>query len=149
MKTEEVKRLVVEGKIMEALLIAGKFKREFGLTKEELEAIQLGYSCIGHEDFYKQLGLDTEEKIKTACDILVKVYGTKARTEREEQIVDQFNSFTKYFNNGSITVEALYSILGLRSADDKNILLNYLRELKERKIVEPITFGIYINEEVI
>lgn len=149
MKTEEVKRLVMEGKLMEALLIAGKFKREFGLTKEELKAIQLGYSCIGNEDFYKQLGLDTEEKIKIACDILARVYGTKAKTEREEQIINQFKTFTEYFNNGTITMDALYNIFNLRSAEDKNILLNYINELKERKIIEPVMFGIYINEEVL
>lgn len=148
MKTEEIKKLVVEGKLMEALMIAGKFKRCFGLTEEELNTIRLGYSCVGNENFYKQIGINPQEKIMEALNILERVYGGRQKSEREKEIETQFNTFTKYFNRGSISMDDLYKILNIKPAADKNILLLYIQNLKERKLVEEVTFGIYINEGV-
>lgn len=75
LKTDIVRNYVKEGDFEKALRIAGKFKREIGLTKEELSQIQLGYSCLINPTFYKQINKNAEKEIEKAYKILKKVYG--------------------------------------------------------------------------
>lgn len=73
-KTDEVRNFVKDGQYEKALRIAGKFKKQIGLTKEELNQLQLGYECLNNSKFYKQLGKDTDKEIIKAYEVLKKVY---------------------------------------------------------------------------
>lgn len=86
-KTDVVRNLVKEGNLEKALRIAGKFKREIGLTKEELNQIQLGYSCLNNPEFYKQLNKDVEKEISKAYKVLSEVYSVNASNNEMEELV--------------------------------------------------------------
>lgn len=143
MKTEDVQKLVVEGKLEEALKIAGKFKRTFSISKEDLEIIRTGYECLIRKDFYKQLYNDIDKRIEKAKEVLVKVYGGKEMKERKEKIKLQLNRLFEYCHATTFYQEDLIEILGLESADDKNILLNILEEYANNNIVDKISNNRY------
>lgn len=85
-KTDVVRNLVKEQNFEKALRIAGKFKKQIGMTKEQLNQIQLGYSCLNNSDFYKQLGKNTEEEITKAYKVLEEVYGVSASNSKMEEL---------------------------------------------------------------
>lgn len=144
MKTEEVQKLIREGKLKEALLIAGKFRRTFsGITNTELKQLQLGYGCLTNGNFYKQLNYNILLEIKEAEEILVKVYGGKDKMEREIKIKEQLDTLLEYIPRTTILAEEIITILGLTSADDKNILLNLIKDYINKGILEKNRFGIY------
>ena len=53
-----------------ALRIASEFR--LGVTEEERKQMKLGYECMVHEQFYKQIGKDVEEEICTAINVFVR-----------------------------------------------------------------------------
>lgn len=77
MKVERVKELVKEGKLDKALSIVKNFKREIGITKEELKQLKLSYECLTYPNFYKQLDKDIDLEIMRGYEILERVYGEK------------------------------------------------------------------------
>lgn len=75
MKVERVKELVKEGKLDKALSIVKNFKREIGITKEELKQVVIAYECLNYPEFYKQLNKNIEEEVNKGYEILKRVYG--------------------------------------------------------------------------
>lgn len=75
-KSDKVRRLVESKDYKSALCIAKDFK--LGITKEESKAMTLAYECMVHERFYKSLGYNLEEKIKSGIEVLTRIYGRSA-----------------------------------------------------------------------
>lgn len=75
-KSDKVRRLVENREYKSALCIAKDFR--IGITKEESDAMTLAYECMVHERFYKSLGYNLEEKIKTGVEVLTRIYGRSA-----------------------------------------------------------------------
>lgn len=72
-KTEIAVEYWKELNIKAALKIASEFR--IGITEAERKQIKLGYECIVHEDFYRQLGKDIEKEIDRAMEIFFnKIY---------------------------------------------------------------------------
>ena len=69
-KTDIVKRLLADGNHRQALGIARSFK--FGVSKDESQQMKLAYECMAHRDFYKQLGKNPDEEIRTGIEVLLK-----------------------------------------------------------------------------
>lgn len=70
-----------KGNVKEALRMAKGFK--IGLTNEEHKQMVLGYECMVHDGFYKQIGKDPAKEIKKGikvfCEkILFPYYDRKA-----------------------------------------------------------------------
>jgi hypothetical protein len=64
-KTSEALALFKAGKIKEALRIFSTFK--IGLTKQDREVLKTAYECLsGKASFYKSIGIDTEQVVKSA-----------------------------------------------------------------------------------
>lgn len=61
-KTETVKQMFLSGNRKAALRMAKDFK--IGITRQEANDMQLAYECMVHGEFYRQLGMDTDEVIK-------------------------------------------------------------------------------------
>lgn len=61
-KTETVKQMFLSGNRKAALRLAKDFK--IGITRQEANDMQLAYECMVHGEFYRQLGMDTDEAIK-------------------------------------------------------------------------------------
>ncbi|WP_306010492.1 hypothetical protein [Bacillus sp. MMSF_3328] len=56
-----------------ALRLASEFR--IGITEEERKQMKLGYECIVHEDFYRQLGKDIEKEVDRAIEVFFyKIY---------------------------------------------------------------------------
>lgn len=61
------------GKFTQALKIFKDFR--MGFTKEERRVLQIAYeSLIGNTAFYKSLGVNTEDMIEQAKQIIIKEY---------------------------------------------------------------------------
>lgn len=74
-----------KGNIKEALKIAKDFK--IGLTKEEHKQIVLGYECMVHEGFYKQIGRDPKVEIGKGLRVFIEKifvpYCERNKTDKE------------------------------------------------------------------
>ena len=73
-KSDFVRRMVAQGDYLSALRVAKDF--HLGITKEEHDAMLLGYECIVHERFYRQLGYDINELTNKAICIINGLYKT-------------------------------------------------------------------------
>ena len=145
MKTKNVQELVRKGNLKEALLIAGKFKRTFSISKEDLDIIQTGYECLVRPEFYKQLYKDYEARINKAYEVLERVYGEKEMNEREAKIKNQLDKLMEYIPRTTIHPHEVTEILGLEDVEDKNIVLNLIEEYKKEGKISNNAFGIYIE----
>ena len=67
-KTEQVKQFYNEGSFKKALRIAKTFR--IGVTKKQSDDMGIAYECMVYPDTYKQLGFDTDEKIKVGVAAL-------------------------------------------------------------------------------
>lgn len=68
-KTERLKTLLRNGNIKEALAIAKSFRD--GFSKQEKRTIEIAVESLkGKEEFYHQLGIDTEKEVIKAESIL-------------------------------------------------------------------------------
>lgn len=66
-KTRQAVALFLQGKVKEALKIAGTFR--IGLTKDQQATLKRGYECMHNPQFYQQLGKDPEECQRQACEL--------------------------------------------------------------------------------
>lgn len=55
------------GDYKKALRLAKDFRMH--VTKEQRDIMSVGYECIVHPEFYRQLGMNTEEKIQEAIQV--------------------------------------------------------------------------------
>lgn len=67
-KTQQVKQFFNEGCFKKALRIAKTFR--IGVTKEQSTDMGMAYECMVYPDTYKQLGIDTDEKIRAGVAAL-------------------------------------------------------------------------------
>lgn len=72
-KTDKVKALLKEGEFLKALAIIKTFR--LGFSKEEKRIIEISYEIlIGHEQFYRSLGIDAEKEIERTRQLLADKY---------------------------------------------------------------------------
>ncbi|PFP29384.1 hypothetical protein COJ96_10800 [Bacillus sp. AFS073361] len=72
-KTEIAIEKYEAGHIKEALRLASEFR--LGITEEERKQMKLGYECMVHDDFYKQMGKHPMAEISKAVHVfLFKIY---------------------------------------------------------------------------
>lgn len=83
-KSDRVRRLVSAGNYKEALRIAKDFR--LGITKEQSDKMKLAYECMVHGRFYKQLGYDLEEMVKSGLVVLNGLYGRSEAHDLHQQI---------------------------------------------------------------
>lgn len=74
-----------KGNVKEALRIAKDFK--IGVTKEEHKQIVLGYECMVHEGFYKQIGKNPKAEIEKGISVFVERI-VKPYQEREAGVAN-------------------------------------------------------------
>jgi hypothetical protein len=68
-KKEKLKSAIEKGDHKEALSIARGFRREFNPDQQRI--LQIAYESItGKENFYRSLGIDVEENMKLALELL-------------------------------------------------------------------------------
>ena len=68
-KTERLKIMLRNGNIKDAFAIAKSFRD--GFSKQEKRTIEIAAESLkGNEEFYHQLGIDTESEVKKAETIL-------------------------------------------------------------------------------
>lgn len=72
-KSDAVRNYVRCGQIKEALRIAKTFR--LGITKEQADAMSFAYECIVHPQFYAEIGIDVDEKIRSGTEVLQSLYG--------------------------------------------------------------------------
>ncbi len=73
-KSDTVRRLVAEGKLKDALRIAKEF--HLGINKKDSEDMKMGYECLVHPRFYKDLGLDADKISQQGIETVIRLYGT-------------------------------------------------------------------------
>lgn len=73
-KTEKAKELFISGDVAGSLAIIKTFKQ--GFTKDEKRTLEIAHECqIGHEGFYKNIGIDTDAIWSKAKRIIKNKYG--------------------------------------------------------------------------
>ena len=72
-KSDTVRRLTANGEYRKALQIAKEFR--LGITKEDRDAMRLGYECMLYPDFFRQVGKDTGAAVQNGVAVLVRLYG--------------------------------------------------------------------------
>ena len=83
-KSDIVRRLVSSGEYVKALKIAKDFR--LGISKEDSNAMKLGWECTQRPGFYKQIKVNVDAAIMTAINTLCNLYGTAERRNQNEQI---------------------------------------------------------------
>lgn len=73
-KSDKVRRLVAAGNYKEALRIAKEFR--LGIGREDSEDMKMGYECMVHARFYKDLGMDAEQISQKGVATVKRLYGT-------------------------------------------------------------------------
>ena len=74
-KTAQVKRHIQSGNWHAALSILRFFRLEF--TKPQKRLIEISADVLdGHANFYRQLGIDTEQVVSDTKKMLIAKYGT-------------------------------------------------------------------------
>ncbi len=71
-KTDRVRRLIREGDMKAALRIAKGFTR--GITYGQQHAMSMAYECIVHPEFYRQLGIDTQECVRKGVEVVRELF---------------------------------------------------------------------------
>lgn len=71
-KSDTVRRLVSEGDYKSALRIAKDFR--LGIAKEDSDVMRRGYECIVHPDFYRQIGIDINDAVANAVNVVRRLY---------------------------------------------------------------------------
>lgn len=72
-KTDEAIWLLRNGKLQEALAIISKFR--IGFSADEKRTIEIAHECLsGNASFYESIGIDTDEYISKAKDIVCMKY---------------------------------------------------------------------------
>ena len=78
-KSDKVRRLTANGEYRKALQIAKEFR--LGTTKEDRDAMRLGYECMLYPEFFRQVGKDTRDAVRDGVAVLVRLYGRKTDEE--------------------------------------------------------------------
>lgn len=78
-KSDNVRRLVAEGRYKEALKIAKDF--HLGISREDSDTMKRGYECMVWPDFYRQIGKDPSEISIKAIETVQRLYGIKSIKE--------------------------------------------------------------------
>ncbi|WP_298072303.1 hypothetical protein [uncultured Bacteroides sp.] len=77
-KTEKAVKLFQSGYLKEALAIFRTFR--IGFTKEEQRTLQIASeSLAGNNQFYLQIGIDTDSMITKSKEIIIKKYFSNER----------------------------------------------------------------------
>lgn len=72
-KTSKAISLLQSGRLKEALAIFSTFR--IGFTKEERRTLKIAYECLsGNAEFYRQLGINVDEKVENSREILDNKY---------------------------------------------------------------------------
>ena len=71
-KSDKVRRLVAAGQFKDALRIAKGFR--LGITKEDSTAMQRGYECLVHPDFYKGLGYNPAQVAQRGVETVSRLF---------------------------------------------------------------------------
>lgn len=72
-KTSKAISLLQSGRLKEALAIFSTFR--IGFTKEERRTLKIAYECLsGNAEFYRQLGVNVDEKVENSREILDNKY---------------------------------------------------------------------------
>lgn len=72
-KNSIVRRLVSQGEYKQALAICKDW--DIGISKEDRDALRLGYECMVHSRFYFSLNYNIEECVEESIRVLIKLYG--------------------------------------------------------------------------
>lgn len=72
-KSDIVRRLVASGDFKKALRIAKDFR--LGISKDDSDAMKLGYEVMIYPDFYRQLNTDIEAAKNHAIEVITTLYG--------------------------------------------------------------------------
>lgn len=75
-KSDIVRKLVANGEYKKALRIAKGFR--LGICKSDLDDMSRGYECMIRPEFYRQIGIDTEEAVEKGIDVIKRLYGKEA-----------------------------------------------------------------------
>lgn len=73
-KSDMVRRLVANGNYKEALRIAKEFR--LGIDRKDSEDMKMGYECLVHPRFYRDLGMDTDKISQQGIATVIRLYGT-------------------------------------------------------------------------
>lgn len=72
-KAQKIRTLVANGYITKAIKMAATFTRDF--DKEEQHIIQIAKDALnGHTSFYKQLGINTDDMVLQAINLITAKY---------------------------------------------------------------------------
>lgn len=66
-KFQQAREAFKAGDYKKALRLSKDFRMH--VTKEQRDIMSLGYECMVHPEFYRQLGMNTEEKIQEAIQV--------------------------------------------------------------------------------
>lgn len=76
--------MITKNQMVRDYVSKGEYKKALQICKdwdynnpEHREILRLGYECLVHPDFYKQLGYDTEGRYQKAVEVLVEVYSLR------------------------------------------------------------------------
>jgi hypothetical protein len=75
-KSDIVRRLGSSGHYQKALRVAKDFR--LGISKEDSDAMKLGWNCVQSPDFYAQLNVNVNTAITIAITVLCGLYGGAA-----------------------------------------------------------------------
>lgn len=71
-KRIEVRALVIEKDFKKAIGIAKKLDHSF--SKEEVRSLEIAFECLnGRENYYTQLGVDTQKVINKSIELIKKL----------------------------------------------------------------------------
>ena len=73
-KSDFVRRMVAEGNWKAALRVASDFR--IGISKDDHDAMKLGYEAIVHPVFYQSIRTDVPKSIDNAIQTVQRMYGT-------------------------------------------------------------------------
>lgn len=73
-KSDKVRRLVAVGDYKEALRLAKEFR--LGIDRNDSEDMKMGYECMVHPRFYKDLGMDVDKISQKGIATVKRLYGT-------------------------------------------------------------------------
>lgn len=80
-KSDRVRRLVAACEYKAALAITKGFR--LGITKDQHDSMARAYECMVFPDFYRSIGVDTEEAIQHGIEVLCSLYGPEATRNAE------------------------------------------------------------------
>ncbi len=80
-KSDKVRNLVAAGEYKAALAITKGFR--LGITRDQHDSMARAYECMVYPDFYRSIGIDTEEAIRKGIQVVCSLYGPEASCKAE------------------------------------------------------------------